>query len=694
MLQELVKAFLIKLRKILLYDILYISILLIVLFTVIIRIIIPNNSKYNNKVTEITGKIINISKEDNKITLLVKAKEKVLVKYYLKDKEKFNYQLGDKIKINGSLEKPSKNTYQYLFNYQKYLENKDIYYILTADSLELISINKNIYYYLKQKIINYLNDPYLLTFILGDKSKIKDEVIKSYQKNGISHLFAISGMHITILSTLVLKLLKKLKISEKKRYFITMLILLFYLSITNQSASVLRGVLFFILFSINKIYYFYIKPTNIFILTISIALLINENYIFDIGFLYSYSISLALIIMSSYLKGKNYLITLLKVSIISFLVSLPISLFNFYEINILSIIYNLIFVPFVSIIIFPLALLTCIFSFLLPLFSFLTTILEKLSLILSNINILLFNFPRLNIFIYFLYAILVIIVIYAIKENKFKYTLILFIALLLHYIYPYFIKKIYIEALDVGQGDSILLNLNNKIVLIDTGGIISYNNKQSYSIVINKTIPLLKNRGIKKIDYLILTHGDYDHMGEAQNLVNNFKVKNVIFNNGNYNKLELDLIKILETKNINFYQNIKNLNIKNHTIYFLNDITYDNENDNSIVLYTEIFNYKLLLMGDASVEVEKNILKKYNLDNIDILKVGHHGSKTSSNIDFLNKTNPTYSIISVGKDNKFNHPNTIVLENLKNSTIYRTDKDGSIIFKIKNNNLKIETFAP
>ena len=189
-------------------------------------------------------------------------------------------------------------------------------------------------------------------------------------------------------------------------------------------------------------------------------------------------------------------------------------------------------------------------------------------------------------------------------------------------------------------------------------------------------------------------HGDYDHMGEAQNLVNNFKVKNVIFNNGNYNKLELDLIKILETKNINFYQNIKNLNIKNHTIYFLNDIIYDNENDNSIVLYTEIFNYKLLLMGDASVEVEKNILKKYNLDNIDILKVGHHGSKTSSNIDFLNKTNPTYSIISVGKDNKFNHPNTIVLENLKNSTIYRTDKDGSIIFKIKNNNLKIETFAP
>ena len=99
-------------------------------------------------------------------------------------------------------------------------------------------------------------------------------------------------------------------------------------------------------------------------------------------------------------------------------------------------------------------------------------------------------------------------------------------------------------------------------------------------------------------------------------------------------------------------------------------------------------------MGDAGVEVEKDLMKKYNLDNIDVLKVGHHGSKTSSSELFIDVINPKYSIISVGKNNRYGHPNDSVLDNLENSKIYRTDEDGSIMFKIKNEQLKIETCAP
>ena len=99
-----------------------------------------------------------------------------------------------------------------------------------------------------------------------------------------------------------------------------------------------------------------------------------------------------------------------------------------------------------------------------------------------------------------------------------------------------------------------------------------------------------------------------------------------------------------------------------------------------------------MLMGDAGVEKEKDILDKYNLLDIDVLKVGHHGSKTSSSKDFINTMNPNYSIISVGKNNRYDHPNKEVLDNLKESKIYRTDKDGSIMFKIKNNKLKINIF--
>ena len=183
-------------------------------------------------------------------------------------------------------------------------------------------------------------------------------------------------------------------------------------------------------------------------------------------------------------------------------------------------------------------------------------------------------------------------------------------------------------------------------------------------------------------------------MGEAINLINSFKVKKVIFNNGEYNELELNLIKVLETKNIPYYQNIKELNMDNKKLYFLNNKLYDNENDNSNIIYTELNNYKFLLMGDAGVEVEEDLLKKYNLTNIDVLKVGHHGSKTSSSKKFINKTNPKYSVISVGKNNRYGHPNANVLDNLENSKVYRTDQNGSIKFNIKNNKLKIETYVP
>ena len=183
-------------------------------------------------------------------------------------------------------------------------------------------------------------------------------------------------------------------------------------------------------------------------------------------------------------------------------------------------------------------------------------------------------------------------------------------------------------------------------------------------------------------------------MGEAINLVNNFKVEKVIFNCGEYNDLEKELIKVLDKKKIKYYSCIKELNIDKNKLYFLNNKDYGNENDNSSIIYTKLNNHKFLFMGDAGIEVEEDLIKKYNLQDIDVLKVGHHGSKTSSSIEFINEINPKYSIISVGKNNRYGHPNDNVLDNLNDSKIYRTDQDGSVMFKIKNNNLEIKTCTP
>jgi len=130
-------------------------------------------------------------------------------------------------------------------------------------------------------------------------------------------------------------------------------------------------------------------------------------------------------------------------------------------------------------------------------------------------------------------------------------------------------------------------------------------------------------------------HGDYDHMGEAITLANNIKINKVIFNCGQYNDLEQELIKVLDKKKIKYYSCINELNIDKNKLYFLQTKIYDNENDNSNVIYTELNNYKFLFMGDASSTTEKEILRKYNLPNIDVLKVGHHGSKTSSSKEFI-----------------------------------------------------------
>lgn len=183
-------------------------------------------------------------------------------------------------------------------------------------------------------------------------------------------------------------------------------------------------------------------------------------------------------------------------------------------------------------------------------------------------------------------------------------------------------------------------------------------------------------------------------MGEAINLVNNFKVEKVIFNCGEFNDLEKELIKVLDKKKIPYYSCIKELNVDNNKLYSLNNKDYGNENDNSSVIYTKLNNHKFLFMGDAGVGVEEDLIEKYNLQDIDVLKVGHHGSKTSSGKEFINEINPKYSIIGVGKNNRYGHPNKEVLNNLSDSKIYRTDQNGSVMFKIKNNKLKIETCSP
>ena len=663
-----------------------------------------DNSKFSNE-EEITGLIKSKKVTNNKITLELKSKENIILNYYVDTYDELN-KLNDTlyegiiITAHGTLNQPSNNTIPNTFNYKKYLKSKKIYYTFKADALEVVGQNSNIYYQFKywlSKRIQSIDDTgYIKAFVLGSKNEIDEDIFKTYQNNGITHLFAISGMHISLFSSILLFLLKKIHLKDNQAYPIILLFLLGYTFLVSFTASVVRAFTLYLLLYLNKRLKLGATTTIIFIYAIVLILLLNPFFILDIGFLYSSLTSFGLILFSDYLKTSNKVLALLRVSLIALLFSLPITINNFYEYNFLSILANILIVPLVSTIIYPLSLITLIFPFFHPILKFFLTILESVSTILNSITWFKIIFPKMPYFLIISYYF----IIYLIFKTKKKGLVILLIALLLGYKLSFnFDNNFYVYYLDVGQGDSILLinPRSRKATLIDTGGkkSVSYNEfpPNEYHVS-NNVITFLKSINISKINTLITTHGDYDHMGESINLVNNFKVGDVILNCGSLNELEQNLITLLDKKHIKYSKCINQLDISPIKLYFLNSGEYDNENDNSNVIYAKLNDYKFMFMGDAGVEKEKDILNKYNISVIDVLKIGHHGSKTSSSKEFITKIKPKYSIISVGKNNRYGHPNKEVLENLKDSKIYRTDQDGSIMFKIKNNKFKIETYSP
>ena len=667
-----------KLKIILESKEIYIYVFFICIFIIFLRFNI--NIDISNTLKE--GYVRKIEKNGDKTTIIFQNNEKIIGNYY----GDIELNLNDYIKVEGNIYIPSGNTNNNMFNYNEYLKSMKIYKMISIDNIEVINKNTNVLYKIKNYIIyrinTYQNSDYLNTFLLGNKNYIDDDIYESYSTNGISHLLAISGMHVSLLSSILLFILNKIKKSDIN-YVIVIIFLLFYSFLTDFSPSILRSFLLFTFLFIKRILNLNIKNNYILIFIMLMLLIYNPHYIYSLGFKFSFTISFFLITFSDIInKYKNYFVKLFITSLISTTSSIPIISTSFYSINLLSVICNMFFVPFVSIILFPLILLSIFIKPLDYLITYLVYILEYVSLFFEKISIMI-TLPHINVFVMVIYYILIYLMF---KKNVYKIIFVIF--LLIHINYNYIVSDTSIHFIDIGQGDCTLFRVSNNNILIDTGGI--YNRELSK----NTLIPYFKSLGINKLNYLIITHGDFDHMGEAVNLVNNFKVDKVIFNCGDFNELEKDLISVLDSKGIIYDSCIEEINVDDNKLYFLNSGIYDNENDNSNVIYTEIDNYKFLFMGDASFDVEKDIIKKYSIDNIDVLKVGHHGSKTSSSIEFIDSINPRYSIISVGKNNRYHHPNKEVLDNLRESRVYRTDIDGGIIFSIKEDRLRIENCLP
>lgn len=664
-----------QLKNILQYK--YILLLILIILISIIRTKDIDKSIYNINDNKFYGIVETYEYKDTYITFTIKGKEKLKCNYYLKSDEKININYGDKLYLTGNLKKPKNNTIPNTFNYKKNLNNNNIYYILEVDKINKQISSKNLIYIIKNKIQNRLNKydikGYLNAFIIGNKNNIDAETYTNYSKNGIIHIFSISGMHISLMASIILNILNKLKKSDKNVLFV-IVFLIIYLVLTNYQASITRSIIFYIVLNLSKLKKLKLSSLDSLSIAISLILLFAPKFINNIGFLYSSTVSFSLLYFKDKFN-KNYILNLLYVSFISFLVSLPITVSLNYQVNILSIFTNIIFVPLVSFILYPLSLLTFIFPFLIQIFNLFINITEYISNLISNINIFNIPIPRLNMLTIALYYLLIYI---SLSKNKKVYIILLIYILALKYI-NVLDNNYYVYFLDVGQGDMTLIKKGSTCIVIDTG---PKNYNSNYNITDNH-IKFMHSIGINNIDLLVISHGDNDHIGNATYLLNNFKVKKIMINEGEINSLESKLPK---DKIIKKYNNKINF-------YKINHKLFDNENSNSIVNYLNAYNIKFLFMGDASIETELDIISKYNL-KADVIKIGHHGSKTSSDKKFINTINPKYSIISVGENNRYNHPNKEVLDTINKTKILRTDIDGTIEFIIKKNKLNIKTYAP
>ena len=642
-----------RLKIILLQNKILILFFLIIIIYSFIYIRVFNPRSISN--THLEGYITSIKYKDDKLTLIIKSNKKTVVNYYLKSD--INLEYGDYISLDGEYTSINENTNSNLFNYKRYLYSNRVYYMFNAKSIKVIKKNKNILFNIKNIIVKRIekctySKKYLYIFLLSNKSYLEDNIYDSYKDLGLVHLICISGMHISCIILLLNKLFNK--------KIINYIFLIVYLFLLEFSISILRCFLFYLFKNIKDKYNLKISNIKLLLIIMMILILSNPFIIYNIAFQFSFIISLGLNISKEYINNS-----ITKTSLIAFLYSIPILINNYFKVNFITVLVNIFFISLISYIIFPFTCLVFLFNFLDRYLCYLTSFVDKIVLKISKIKIFTFSFSKQNIILIIIYYLLLILFI----RNR-KYFIGIITLIVVFYFNNYYLINPRVYFIDVGQGDSSLIRINNKNYLIDTGG--NYN----YDLGSNILIPFLNSVGVKKIDYLITTHGDFDHIGESKSLISNYKVDKVIFNCGPLNELEKELIDM----NISYEICINKLD----NLYFLQTKEYDNENDNSNVIYTNINGYKFLFMGDASYITEKEILKKYNISNIDVLKVGHHGSKTSSSKEFIDIIRPKYSIISVGKNNRYGHPNKEVLNILDNSKIYRTDQDGSIIFIIRN----------
>ncbi|MBM7660768.1 competence protein ComEC [Bacillus mesophilus] len=687
-----------------------------------------NVTKLNPETNYFIGKAItDPSINGDRFTVHIKLanKEKLRVSYKLKNEEEKNILTSvenrSTCRFYAKLEKPVPARNFYSFDFKQYLFHRKIHWIATppsANSIQCLQQASNIQdtlFRFREDALNQIDaflpsplDGFVQALVFGGRANVDRDVLTAYQELGLIHLLAISGMHIGLISASVFFCLVRFGLTKEKAILLIMVLLPIYTILAGAAPSVVRaGIMTFLV--LLKVRFKSIPFTSLDLISLAFLfmVIVNPYYMFDVGFQLSFSVSLALILSSQtiLLKVTNPIVQMLLVSTIAQISSTPLILFHFYQFSLISIPLNLIYVPVITFIVLPI----CIFVYVtlkwdLPLQSSLISFsndfllyLNKFAITMTNLNHHILVLGKPNFYMLGLY-IAAVIITFILLEKKINWTsfIPIVVVMFFHFFLPYIHYKGEVTMIDVGQGDSILIEIpfRKEVYLIDTGGTVSYGSVEEwrkredpYSIGKDTILPYLKAKGIRKIDKLILTHPDVDHMGEAEFLVNHIKIDEIVIGAFHtLNDMEKRIISLAKKKKVvvKRVQAGDRWEVIGIPFQILSPFrSYLSENNSSIVITTYLGGKSWLFTGDIEEETEKDFVKKYPNLKVDILKIPHHGSKTSSTSPFLSVVQPKIALISAGNRNRFNHPHPEVLERLQQqeTVVYRTDEQGAIQYK-------------
>ncbi|WP_226667330.1 DNA internalization-related competence protein ComEC/Rec2 [Metabacillus litoralis] len=672
--------------------------------------------------------IITIPKIDgNFLTGKIKNEEgeKLVFSYILdskKEKQLYaNLKPGDSCIFKGELQSPKLPTLPNAFNYKQYLHDHHIHWKFSVKEIERCYaknggvMNKLLNLRLFGLSVIENNFPattvgVVQALIFGERNLLQEDIEKAYQELGIVHLLAISGLHVGLLVGGVYFLLLYFGVTHEKAKLFIIICLPIYMIVTGGAPSVIRASFMVILYFVLQLFKQKVSPLDVISFTFLCLLLINPYYLFQVGFQLSYVVSFGLLLSSKILHFfSSWLAKLTIVSLLAQVCAIPLLLYHFYEFSLISLPMNIIFVPFYSFIILPLAIISTVvvslpfvgFIFV-KLISSLLELSHQLVLFTSSIPFFTITTGKPSSVFLILYVVLLLLlfIIYE-RTNTVKKILWPISLILCLFMFQKFAQMInpygQVLTIDVGQGDSIFIQQphNNGTFLIDTGGKVSFpkeaweESKRSYSIVKSVTVPYLKSIGVTKLNGLFLTHGDFDHIGEVLTLMEEIRIEQIIIPIGfNRGELEDRIIKAATKKGIGIKE------VKDGDQLRYKDITFrviapktlsESKNDDSLVLWTKMGGLSWLFTGDAEINSEQQLIKSYPALKVDVLKVGHHGSKGSTSELLLDIIKPSYAIVSAGLNNRYQHPHPEVVDKLlrRNIRILRTDLQGAILYQYK-----------